>query len=147
MRYSLLRNVFITNFKLHPIVQRGEDEGDKDMTEIDYIQTGDYLIPAIRLDDEPVSDEPLGKYGIMRNRHLRENDKPQYAILTLKGELYSHLSEIDRTAKEQVASFVETMLRKHPAPDKGADPMAWVGYMENLKAQAEEIVTRELIFV
>lgn len=117
------------------------------MAEIDYTPIRDYLIPAITLEDKPSEGEPLGKYGLMRLRYLQENDKVQYTVLTLKEGLYTHLAEIDRTAKEQVASFMEAMQKKHPAPDRNVDPMAWVGYMGNLKAQAEEIVTRELIFV
>ena len=112
--------------------------------EIEYMQAGDYLIPAIELDDVPL--KPLGKYALMRLRHLKENAKVQYTILTMKGELYSHLEEMDETARQQVNQFIETTLEKEPAPDKTSDPMAWVGHMENLKARAEEIVTRELIF-
>ena len=29
---------------------------------------------------------------------------------------------------------------------KAADPMAWVGKMENIRSRAEEIVLRELIY-
>lgn len=115
-----------------------------EMKEIEYVQVGDYLIPAITTDDMP--EEPIGKYGLMRRRHLKENDKRQYTLLQLEDRLYRHLSEIDRTAREQVNSFIEQMLLKEPAPDKASDPMGWVGHMENLKARAEEIVTRELIF-
>lgn len=118
-----------------------------DVAEIEYIPAGDYLIPAITLGDIDISKKPLGKYGLMRFRYLKEHDKVQYTILTIKGELHRHLSEIDQTARMQVESFMEAMLEKHPTPDRNTDPMAWVGYMENLKAQAEEIVTRELIFL
>ncbi|MDL2263063.1 TnpV protein [Synergistaceae bacterium OttesenSCG-928-I11] len=114
------------------------------MMEIEYVQAGDYLIPAIELDDVPT--KPLGKYALMRRRHLETNDKVLYTTLQLKGELYSHLEEVDETARRQVNLFIERTLEKEPAPDKTNDPMAWVGCMENLKARAEEIVTRELIF-
>ena len=37
------------------------------------------------------------------------------------------------------------LLEKNPAPDKATQQMAWVKHMNSLKAQAEEIVTAELI--
>ena len=114
------------------------------MVDIEYVWSGDYLIPAIELDDKPT--KPLTKYGLMRLRHMQENDKVLYTVLQLRGNLYSHLEEIQETANRQVAQFINQMQKKHPVPDRNADPTAWVGYMENLKAQAEEIVTRELIF-
>jgi hypothetical protein len=43
---------------------------------------------------------------------------------------------------------MEEALKKNPIPEelKNTNPLEWAGRMENLKAQAEEIVTRELIF-
>jgi hypothetical protein len=66
----------------------------------------------------------------------------------IRGQLYSHLAEIDETAARRVESFMEEALKKDPIPEdlKNTNPLEWVGRMENLKAQAEEIVTRELIF-
>ncbi len=37
------------------------------------------------------------------------------------------------------------LLENSPAPDKETQQMAWVQHMNSLKAQAEEIVTAELI--
>lgn len=116
------------------------------MTEIEYVTVGDYQIPAITLDDPENANKPLGKYGLMRLRHLQSNAKVLYTTLEIKGELDAHLREINETAKRQVNLFIERMLENEPAPNKETDPMAWVGHMENLKALAEEVVTRELIF-
>jgi hypothetical protein len=110
------------------------------------VQAGDYLIPALELGETP--DKPLGKYGLMRHRHLRDNDNYQYSLLMIRGQLYSHLAEIDETANLRVESFIEEALKKDPIPEelKNTNPLEWVGRMENLASQAEEIVTRELIF-
>jgi hypothetical protein len=118
------------------------------MTELEYVQAGDYLIPALTLGEIPDPDKPLGKYGLMRFRHLRDNDKFQYTLLEIRGQLDSHLAEIDETASRRVESFMEEALKKNPIPEelKNTNPLEWAGRMENLKAQAEEIVTRELIF-
>jgi hypothetical protein len=117
-----------------------------EMIELEYVKAGDYLIPALTLEDAP--ERPLGKYGLMRFRHLKDNDKYLYSLLEIRGQLDSHLAEIDETANRRVESFMEEALKRDPIPEdlKNTDPLEWVGRMENLKAQAEEIVTRELIF-
>lgn len=38
------------------------------------------------------------------------------------------------------------LLEKNPAPDKETDAMAWVRHMNMLKAMAEEVVVREVIY-
>ncbi len=38
------------------------------------------------------------------------------------------------------------LLEKNPAPDKEMDAMAWVKHMNLLKAMAEEVVVREIIY-
>ena len=38
------------------------------------------------------------------------------------------------------------LLLKNPAPDKTTQQLAWVSHMNSLKAQAEEIILRELIY-
>jgi hypothetical protein len=118
------------------------------MTELEYVQTGDYLIPALVLDDAAKEMRYLGKYGLMRFRHLKDNDKYLYSLLTIRGQLYRHLLEIDKTATTRVENFMEEELKKSPIPEnlKNTDPLEWAGRMGNLKARAEEIVTRELIF-
>jgi hypothetical protein len=116
------------------------------MRELEYVQAGDYLIPALTLGGLP--EKPLGKYGLMRFRHLRDNDKYLYTLLEMRGQLDRHLAEIDETASRRVESFMEEYLKENPIPEelKNTNPLEWAGRMENLRSQAEEIVTRELIF-
>jgi hypothetical protein len=125
------------------------------MVELEYVEAGDYLIPNLTIGAKPIGDGeteaevwPLGKYGLMRFRHLKEHNKFQYSLLEIRGQLDKHLREIDDTANAWVENFIAEALKKNPIPEelKNTDPMAWIGQMENLKAQAEEIVTRELIF-
>lgn len=50
-------------------------------------------------------------------------------------------------AEERVEVIMAGLLEKNPAPDKETDAMAWVGYMNMLKAMAEEIVVAELLYI
>jgi hypothetical protein len=42
-------------------------------------------------------------------------------------------------------TLMEQMQKQQQAPDRATQPVEWTGFMNNLKAQAEEIIYRELI--
>ena len=113
------------------------------MSEMTYRQAGDYQIPDIELKNS--EEKPLGKYGRMRRAYLEENNPMLLNDLILSEELFPHLQEIDETAHRRVGQLMNELLEKNPAPDKATQQMAWVKHMNSLKAQAEEIVTAELI--
>ena len=113
------------------------------MSEMTYRQAGDYQIPDIELKNS--EEKPLGKYGRMRRAYLEENNPMLLNDLILSEELFPHLQEIDETAHRRVGQLMNELLEKNPAPDKETQQMAWVQHMNSLKAQAEEIVTAELI--
>ena len=96
-----------------------------------YIQNGDYLIPDLKLSEQP--EKPLGKYGRMRKAYLKEHRPILYNQLLMSEKLYPHLLEIDETAQSRLEQL------------KASDPMRWVGLMNTCKAQAEEILMAELI--
>ena len=58
-----------------------------------------------------------------------------------------HLLEIDRTAQERVDTMLPHMMETAGVTEelKASDPMRWVGLMNTLTAQIEEILIRELI--
>ncbi|TCX48892.1 TnpV protein [Dehalobacter sp. 14DCB1] len=111
--------------------------------ELAYTQKGDYLIPDLML---PKEETHIGKYGMLRKTYLKNYRKGMYASLMLSGKLNSHLSEIDRTAKERIEQITAKLLQSSPAPDKATDPMGWTGHMNNLRHSAEESVLAELIY-
>ena len=61
--------------------------------------------------------------------------------------LYPHLLEIDRAARERMDAMLPRMMEAAGITEelKARDPMHWVGLMNTLKAQAEEIIIEELI--
>ena len=104
-----------------------------------------YQMPDLKIPDEQVT---LGKYGRMRKAYLQEHRKMLFNSLLLTGELTTHLVEIDQTASERVNRMVSKMAATQGVTEelKERDPMAWVGAMNSLKAQAEEIVLNELVY-
>lgn len=112
------------------------------MAEMTYRQVGDYQIPEIGIRQQEV---PLGKWGRMRRSYLQENRPMLYSDLVLSEKLYPHLLEIQQSAENRMETMMQNLLMQSPPPDKKTDQMGWVQHMNSLRAQAEEIVTAELI--
>ena len=110
-----------------------------------YIQNGDYLIPDLKLSQQP--EKTLGKFGRMRRAFLQENNTLLYNHLILTEKLYPHLLEIDETAQSRLEQMMPQLAKEAGATEelKASDPMKWVGLMNTCKAQAEEILMAELI--
>ena len=105
---------------------------------------GDYFIPVIEL--KPVEDQVLNKYGRMRRAFLQEQKPILFDDLVLTEQLFPHLYEVQEIAEKRVEVIMDGLLEKNPAPDKETDAMAWVRHMNLLKAMAEEVVVREVIY-
>ena len=109
-----------------------------------YLQTGDYFIPDIKL--QLMEEKRLNKYGRMRRVFLQKNNPLLFDDLVLTEQLFPHLYEVQEIAKKREEVIMAGLLEKNPAPDKETDSMAWVGHMNLLKAMAEEVVVREVIY-
>ena len=68
--------------------------------------------------------------------------------LILSEKLYPHLLEIDRAARERMDAMLPRMMEATGVTEelKARDPMRWVGLMNTLKAQVEEVILAELIY-
>ena len=117
------------------------------MNEITYRQEGDYLIPDLEYPEMDLP--PLGKYGRMRKTYLREHRPVIYNELALTGKLFAHCLEVEASANRRLDIIMDGLVKKQGITEalKARDPMAWVGAMNNCKAQAEEIIFSELIYV
>ena len=116
------------------------------MSKLRYIQVGDYYIPNIVLPDQPRN--PIGKYGLLRKQYLKERRSLYYNHLIMEGKLYLHLAEIDEAAKTRMDILLPQYMRSAGVTKelKAADQMKWVGLMNTLKTQIEEIIQNELIY-
>ena len=116
------------------------------MTELSYTIHGDYAIPNLKLSNP--ADQPIGKYGRLRKRYLQEHRPILYNYLVLSETLYPHLLEIDNAANQRVDTLLSQLAKNAGVTEKlkAADPMKWVGLMNTVKAQAEEILLAELIY-
>ena len=116
------------------------------MSKLTYIRCGDYDIPNLKLSEQP--ETSIGKYGRMRKSYRKEHRPSLYNHRLMSEKLYPHLIEIDRTAQERVDTMLPHMMEVAGATEelKARDPMRWVGLMNTLKAQVEEVILTELIY-
>ena len=112
---------------------------------ITYTKVGDYYLPDLL---PPGERSFPGKYGLLRERFLREHRDAIYTWLLLTGKLNAHLLEVNRRATEQIDELVREMARRDGTNEelKGRDQMRWVGLMNNYKARAEEIVLPDTVY-
>ena len=91
----------------------------------------------------------LNKYGRMRLKYLKEYKKADYTIMLMDGTLNTHLKELQETADNRVQQLINKLKAKSDLTEdmKNTDMLYWVGTMNAIKQQAEEIILNELIYV
>ena len=116
-------------------------------TSIEYHLEGDYYLPNLVM---PKQEKiTLSKYGRMRLKYLKEHKKAEYIIMLMDGTLNTHLKKIQETADNRVQQIISELKEKSNLTEdmKNTDMLYWVGTMNSIKAQAEEIVFSELVYV
>ena len=116
-------------------------------TGIEYHLEGDYYIPNLSM---PKQEKiTLNKYGKIRLKYLKEHKKIEYTIMFMNGTLNAHLKEIQEIAESRVQQIIEQLKAKSDLTEdmKNTDMLYWIGTMNSIKNQAEEIVFSELIYV
>ena len=116
------------------------------MSELIYRRNGDYLLPEMGLTE--AEKKPLGKYGMMRRQYLEQHRPGLYTRLLLSGKLMEHLQEIETTAQNRLESLMTQLKAQNNVTEelKAKDQMKWVGMMNSLKNQAEEMILTELVY-
>ena len=109
-----------------------------------YTQVGDFLLPDLDVE----KCEPIGKYGRMLKRYLKEHRPILFNTMLLSGNLFQHLGEIDCACKERIELLTRQMAQQECATEvlKAADQMEWIRRMNSIYNRAEEIVLNELVY-
>ena len=111
-------------------------------TKITYTQQGDYLLPDLKLPEQPKVE-----IGIWGKRHLKyiKNHRP---ILLTRCKLTAYLADIAEKAFEMFDRLVKQLAKQEGMTEKlkAANQMLWVRKMNTIRNRAEEIVNAELIY-
>ena len=115
-------------------------------TKITYTQQGDYLLPDLKLPEQPKVE-----IGIWGKRHLRYIEKYHPIIFTnllTSCKLTSYLADIDKQAEDMFFRLVKQFAEKEEVSEqlKADNQMLWVARMNNIRNRAMEIVNSELIY-
>ena len=110
---------------------------------LNYTLIGDYYLPDFGIE----SSQPIGKYGRARMKFLKEHRPGLYSRLLLSGKLYDDLHEVDAEAQRLLDEMIPQMAVEVGVDEglKAADPKRWVGLMNTIKAQIEEIIWNDVI--
>ncbi len=110
-----------------------------------YSDINGYLLPNLAIPESP----PLGKWGRMRRRYLKEHRPALYSSMLLTGRLDQHLAEIDEACEERMELLIRQMAKQEGVTEalKAADQMEWVRRMNSIRSRAEEIILQELVFL
>ena len=111
-----------------------------------YTQVGDVLLPNLTIGED--GQQPIGKYGRMRKRYLKERHPVLYSELLLSGKLYAHLLEIDEACEGRMEFLTRQMAKQEGVTEalKADDQMEWVRRMNSIRSRAEEIALHELVY-
>ena len=90
----------------------------------------------------------IGKFGRMRGGFLKEYRHSEYMKLFLSGKLNQYLHEFEDECNDMMDLIVEQMKMKEGVTEelKSKDQMKWVGMMNNIRARAEEIMVRKIVY-
>lgn len=111
-----------------------------------YTQNGDVLLPDLSIGE--AEQRPIGKYGRMRKRYLKEQHPVIFSELLLEGKLYPHLLEIDDACGGRMELLILQMAKQENVTEalKASDQMEWVRRMNIIRSRAEEILLHELVY-
>ena len=113
-----------------------------------YRQVGDFKIPNLTLSPEEANIR-LGKWGMLHKDYLLKHKKGAFTTLLAEGKLWQYLSDIDIQAQQMFDTLVEQMKKAEGVTEqrKEENQMEWVARMNNIEAQAKEIVCNDMIYI
>ena len=90
----------------------------------------------------------VGIWGQRHYQYLKENKPSVIGVMRMNGTLLPYLQSIDEQADEMVYQLVKQLAKQEGVIEelKRRDQMAWVGAMNNIHDQVNEIVISELIY-
>lgn len=113
---------------------------------LEYTRVGNYYVPNLAM---PVQEKIiLNKYGRMRLKFLKEYKKADYTIMLINGTLNKHLNDIQKTAEKRLEIIINKLKAESNLTEeiKNTDVLFWVGTMNSIKEQAEEIIFRGILY-
>lgn len=89
-----------------------------------------------------------GTDGSLHKKFIKEHHQGFYSLLLANGTLLEYLEKVDTKAKNAVDRLIAELVANQGVAEKlkATDQMKWVGMMNNIKAQAKEIVYSTIVY-
>ena len=112
-----------------------------------YREENGHLIPNVTLPEQ--TDFQIGKYGRLHLDYIKNHRRGRYTTLLTEGKLNARLHEIDLEATGMLDTIIPRLATERGIDEnlKARDMLRWVAEMNNIKANAEEIILREVVLV
>ena len=112
-----------------------------------YREENGRLIPEMKLPEQ--TNYQIGKYGQFYLDYIKNHRRGRYTTLLTEGKLNARLHEIDLEANEMLETIIPRLAAERGIDEnlKARDMLRWVAEMNNIKANVEEIVLREVVLV
>ena len=113
---------------------------------ITYTQQGDYLLPDLKLPEQPKVD--IGIWGKRHLKYLKNHHPIRYTNLLTSCRLTAYLADIDEEANKMFDRLVKQLAKQEGVTEqlKADNQILWVARMNNIRNRAEEIVNSEIIY-
>ena len=111
-----------------------------------YREENGRLIPEMKLPEQ--TNYQIGKYGQFYLDYIKKHRRGRYTTLQTEGSLNARLHEIDLEANEMLDSIISCLATERGIDEKlkTRDMLRWVAEMNNIKASAEEVILKEVIY-
>lgn len=115
-------------------------------TKITYTQQGDYLLPDLKLPEQPQVE--IGIWGKRHLRYLKNHHPIRYTHLLTSCKLTAYLADIDKEANKMFDRLVKQFAKLEDVNEqlKANNQMLWVRKMNNIRNSVEEFVNNEIVY-
>ena len=116
------------------------------MKNITYTERNGIRYPNLELPEQ--TNYPLGKYANLHLDFMKKHRKGRCTTLLTEGRLNEYLHTIDIQAHELLDDIIPRLVQERGIDEalKAHNALLWTAEMNNIKASAEEIVLREVVY-
>ena len=116
------------------------------MKNITYTECNGIRYPNLELPKQ--TNYPLGKYANLRLDFMKKHRRGTYTTLLTEGRLNEYLHAIDIRAHELLDVIIPRLSQERGIDEvlKAHNALLWTAEMNNIKASAEEVVLREVVY-
>ena len=113
---------------------------------IKYEFRGEQYYPMLEISEQ--TNYEIGKYGHLHLDFIKKHRRGTYTTLLTEGRLNEYLHSIDEQAHQQIDLHISHMAKQMGVTEelKASDTLRWVQMMNSIKASAEIIVLKEVVY-